>query len=78
VKSKSRFSKERDEERALKERHSCLAKFQKDADIPMEVLAALPLASGILVKHTPRRPGPRRLLRSNRARAQHHKETSES
>jgi len=42
AKAKSRFSKERDEERALKERQTCLIKLQKDMDIPSEVLAALP------------------------------------
>jgi NAD-dependent dihydropyrimidine dehydrogenase PreA subunit len=42
AKAKSRFSKERDEDRALKERLNCLNKLQKDMDIPGEVLAALP------------------------------------
>lgn len=42
VKAKSRFSKERDEDRALKERLNCLNKLQKSMDIPAEVLAALP------------------------------------
>lgn len=42
AKSKSRFSKERDEERALKERLNCLAKLAQDAAIPPEVLSALP------------------------------------
>lgn len=42
AKAKSRFSKERDEERALKERMTCLNKLQKDIEIPPEVLAALP------------------------------------
>jgi Pyruvate/2-oxoacid:ferredoxin oxidoreductase delta subunit len=42
AKAKSRFSKERDDERALKERQNCLLKLQKDMDIPMEVLASLP------------------------------------
>jgi NAD-dependent dihydropyrimidine dehydrogenase PreA subunit len=42
-KAKSRFSKERDDERALKERQRCLQKL-KDAelDVPAEVLASLP------------------------------------
>ena len=42
AKAKSRFSAERDEDRALKERLNCLNKLQKDMDIPGEVLAALP------------------------------------
>ncbi len=42
AKAKSRFSKERDDERALKERQNCLMKLQKEMDIPMEVLASLP------------------------------------
>ena len=42
AKSKSRFSKERDEERALKERQNCLVSLSKEAGIPPEVLAALP------------------------------------
>ena len=42
AKAKSRFSKERDEERALKERQTCLVKLQEALDVPPEVLAALP------------------------------------
>ena len=44
VKAKSRFSKERDDERALKERQTCLIALQRDLDVPAEVLAALPSA----------------------------------
>jgi NAD-dependent dihydropyrimidine dehydrogenase PreA subunit len=40
--AKSRFSKERDEDRALKERQRCLVKLQQQMDIPPEVLASLP------------------------------------
>jgi NAD-dependent dihydropyrimidine dehydrogenase PreA subunit len=50
VKAKSRFSKERDDERALKERQTCLIALQKDLDIPPEVLAALPSPEEILAK----------------------------
>jgi Pyruvate/2-oxoacid:ferredoxin oxidoreductase delta subunit len=50
VKAKSRFSKERDDERALKERQNCLVALKKDLDIPMEVLAALPSPDEILAK----------------------------
>jgi ferredoxin len=40
--AKSRFSRERDEKRALEERKKCLTKLQQDLGIPPEVLAALP------------------------------------
>ena len=42
ARAKSRFSKERDEERALKERQRCLVKLQEMLDVPPEVLASLP------------------------------------
>ena len=42
AKAKSRFSKERDEDRALKERQTCLVKLQQQLDVPPEVVAALP------------------------------------
>jgi NAD-dependent dihydropyrimidine dehydrogenase PreA subunit len=50
AKSKSRFSKERDEERALKERQNCLVTMSKQAGIPAEVLAALPSPEEILAR----------------------------
>jgi len=50
AKSKSRFSKERDEERAIKERQNCLVKLSKEAGIPPEVFASLPSPEEILVK----------------------------
>jgi Pyruvate/2-oxoacid:ferredoxin oxidoreductase delta subunit len=50
AKSKSRFSKERDDERALKERQNCLAKLQQESGIPPEVLAALPSPAEIIAK----------------------------
>src|SRR6185503_1510303 len=50
VKAKSRFSKERDDERALKERQTCLITLQRDLDIPAEVLAALPSPEEIMAK----------------------------
>ncbi|MEM1177026.1 MAG: ferredoxin family protein [Acidobacteriota bacterium] len=43
----SRFAKERDEDRALKERQRCLKKLQKSLDIPDEVLQQLPTADAI-------------------------------
>lgn len=50
AKAKSRFSKERDDDRALKERQNCLLKLQKELDIPPEVLASLPSEQEIRVK----------------------------
>ena len=50
AKAKSRFSKERDEERALKERQKCLVKLQENLDIPAEVLASLPTLEDIQAK----------------------------
>jgi NAD-dependent dihydropyrimidine dehydrogenase PreA subunit len=50
AKAKSRFSKERDDERALKERQTCLVKLQQSLDIPAEVLAALPSPDEIRAK----------------------------
>jgi Pyruvate/2-oxoacid:ferredoxin oxidoreductase delta subunit len=38
----SRFSKERDDERALKERQNCLVALRQALDVPADVLAALP------------------------------------
>jgi NAD-dependent dihydropyrimidine dehydrogenase PreA subunit len=45
--AKARFSKERDEKRALEERKKCLAKLQEALDIPPEVMNALPTADFI-------------------------------
>lgn len=42
AKAKSRFSKERDDDRALKERLNCLNKAGQALDVPAEVLASLP------------------------------------
>jgi Pyruvate/2-oxoacid:ferredoxin oxidoreductase delta subunit len=41
-KAKSRFSKERDADKALKERQKCLVKLAQAGDIPPEVLMSLP------------------------------------
>lgn len=49
-KAKSRFSKERDEDKALKERQRCLKKLQADFDIPDEVLNSLPSEMQIAAK----------------------------
>lgn len=52
AKAKSRFSRERDDERALKERQRCLTKLKEAADveIPPEVMASLPSADQIQQK----------------------------
>jgi len=50
ARAKSRFSKERDDDRALKERQTCLVKLQQALDVPAEVLAALPSADEIRTK----------------------------
>ena len=50
AKAKSRFSKERDDERALKERQTCLVTLQRELDVPPEVLAALPSPDEIRAK----------------------------
>jgi NAD-dependent dihydropyrimidine dehydrogenase PreA subunit len=50
VKAKSRFSKERDDDRALQERQNCLIALKRNLDIPAEVLAALPSPDEIVAK----------------------------
>jgi Pyruvate/2-oxoacid:ferredoxin oxidoreductase delta subunit len=50
AKAKSRFSKERDDDRALTERQNCLIALKRDLDIPAEVLAALPSPQEIMAK----------------------------
>jgi Pyruvate/2-oxoacid:ferredoxin oxidoreductase delta subunit len=50
VDAKERFTRERDEKRALEERRKCLAKLQQALDIPPEVLAALPSQDQISAK----------------------------
>jgi len=50
ARAKSRFSKERDDERALKERQTCLVKLRQALDVPAEVLAALPTVDEIRAK----------------------------
>jgi NAD-dependent dihydropyrimidine dehydrogenase PreA subunit len=50
AKAKSRFSKERDDDRALKERQNCLVALKRDLEIPAEVLAALPSPDEIMAK----------------------------
>ncbi|HUQ95110.1 MAG TPA: hypothetical protein VM120_25760 [Bryobacteraceae bacterium] len=47
AKAKSRFSKERDDDRALKERMNCLNKAGQAMGVPAEVLASLPSSDEI-------------------------------
>jgi hypothetical protein len=42
AKAQSRFSKERDSDKALTERQKCLVKLAQSGDIPPEVLMSLP------------------------------------
>jgi Pyruvate/2-oxoacid:ferredoxin oxidoreductase delta subunit len=51
-KAKSRFSKERDSERALKERTKCLDKLKEQLDVPDEVLSSLPDLAAIAAKRS--------------------------
>ena len=53
IKAKSRFSKERDDDRALKERQRCMDKLKSNVeglDIPAEVLSSLPSLDQIQAK----------------------------
>ena len=50
AKSKSRFAKERDEDRALQERQKCLIELGNKLDIPAEVFASLPSIDQIRAK----------------------------
>lgn len=50
AKAKSRFSKERDDDRALRERETCLVKLRQSLDVPAEVLASLPSVDEIRAK----------------------------
>lgn len=52
--AESRFSKERDESRALKERQRCLKKLQAQFDIPEELLNELPSAELIQARFAER------------------------
>src|SRR5436309_132984 len=49
-KAKSRFSKERDADKALKERQKCLVKLAQSGDIPPEVLMSLPSPDEIALR----------------------------
>lgn len=68
AKAKSRFSKERDEDRALRERKKCLNKLKDSMDIPAEVLMALPSLSEIEDKARQAKERAERALESRDAR----------
>jgi Pyruvate/2-oxoacid:ferredoxin oxidoreductase delta subunit len=70
AKAKSRFSKERDEDRALTERQNCLIKLkqQMNLDIPAEVIAALPSPDEIRAKAEAAAARAREALQANAAR----------
>ena len=67
--AKSRFSKERDEDRALKERQRCLTKLSQAMDIPAEVFASLPSTDQILAKAAQAKARAEAALEQNRAAA---------
>jgi Pyruvate/2-oxoacid:ferredoxin oxidoreductase delta subunit len=71
AKAKSRFSKERDEDRALTERQNCLIKLkqQMNLDIPAEVIAALPSPDEIRAKAEAAAARAQEALQANAARA---------
>ena len=50
AKFKSRFAKERDEDKALAERQKCLVKLGEQLDVPPEVFASLPSMDQIRTK----------------------------
>ena len=68
AKAQSRFSKERDEDRALKERTRCLTKLQENLEIPMEVLASLPSIEQIQAKAEQAKARAAEALRVNEAK----------
>ena len=57
-KARSRFSKERDSDKALAERKKCLVKLAQAGDIPPEVLMSLPSAEEIARRAEEGRPRP--------------------
>jgi Pyruvate/2-oxoacid:ferredoxin oxidoreductase delta subunit len=65
--AKSRFSKEREPDRALKERQRCLVKLTQDLDIPPEVLASLPTPDQIQAKAAEAQARAEEALRANAA-----------
>jgi Pyruvate/2-oxoacid:ferredoxin oxidoreductase delta subunit len=67
AKAKSRFSKERDDDRALKERQNCLVALKRNLEIPPEVLASLPSADEIMAKAEAARQKARDALSEQRA-----------
>lgn len=77
AKAKSRFSKERDDERALKERQRCLKKLKENADmeIPPEVLASLPSLDQIQQKAASARERAAAAIAMNQNRTASHEPT---
>ena len=76
AKAKSRFSKERDEERALKERQKCLVKLQANLDIPAEVLSSLPTLDEIQAKADAAKRRAEAAVEANRASGEADDETA--
>lgn len=68
AKAKSRFAKERDEDRALKERQRCLIKLTQQLEIPPEVLASLPSPDEIRSKAEAAKARAEEVLASNEGR----------
>jgi len=68
AKAKSRFSKERDDERALKERQTCLITAGKALGVPAEVLASLPSPEEIQARALQAQARGRAALEMNKAR----------
>ena len=68
ARAKSRFSKERDDERALKERQNCLVKAGQALGVPAEVLASLPTPEEILVRSQQAQARARAALEMNQAK----------
>ncbi len=68
ARAKSRFSKERDDERALKERQNCLVKAGQALGVPAEVLASLPTPEEILARSQQAQARARAALEMNQAK----------
>lgn len=67
-KAKSRFSKERDSDKALKERQKCLVKLAQAGDIPPEVLMNLPSPQEIARRAEEAKTKAQAALAANQAR----------
>jgi hypothetical protein len=58
ARTQSRFSRERDEGRAMEERRKCLAKLQEQLDIPDQVVAKLTGDDVLATNEPPPQPSP--------------------